>query len=145
MFDIAHLSGTAATAAMTVAQAGDIDSKYFRHFKIKSAKPTSDVDMMAEIISRRLKRADWPWPDLIVLDGGVSQLSILHNLTSHPPIIGLAKQFETIIIPQENGEYKELRLSKSNKGLLLLMHLRDQAHRFSRRLHHHQRSKSFLT
>lgn len=145
VFDVAHLSGTSATAAMTVAVNGEINSKYFRHFTIKHAKTTSDVDMMAEVVARRLKNSDWPMPDLIVLDGGKPQLAAVLALSaSHlvlPPLAALAKQFETLVIPV-GKTYEEITLPKSHPGLLLLMRLRDEAHRFSRRLHHKHRSKN---
>jgi excinuclease ABC subunit C len=144
MFDVAHLFGTAATAAMTVALNGVIDSRNFRHFKIKFAATTSDVDMLREVLTRRLNNPDWPRPDLIVLDGGKPQLTILKSLVvnhkSLPPVIALSKQFETLVIPVGDS-YSEINLPKSHPGLLLLLHLRDEAHRFSRRLHHIQRAK----
>lgn len=148
MYDVAHLSGTSAAASMTVAINGEVNPKYFRHFRIKYSKSNSDVDMMYETISRRLKRKDWPTPDLIVLDGGKSQLSIIKrlspNISNLPMIIGLAKKFETIVVPN-NSKFVEIHLPKSHKGLLLLMHLRDEAHRFSRRLHLNYRQRSILT
>lgn len=143
-FDIAHLRGDSATAAMTVAITGDLTSSQYRHFTIKTAQTDSDVDMMAEVLSRRLKRSDWPRPDLIVLDGGIPQLSILKDdvlkNTTWPPVIALAKREETIVIPT-NSRPLLLRLPLDHPGLRLLVRLRDEAHRFSRRLHHKHRSQ----
>ncbi len=142
MYDIANLSGKDATAAMTVAVNGEPNSKFYRHFTIKTKDTPDDVAMMAEVLSRRLKRTDWPTPDLIVLDGGKSQLSILKDLpAARPPIIALAKKEEIITIPQ-GEEFIELKLSFDEPGLKLLQQLRDEAHRFSRRLHHKHRAKS---
>jgi excinuclease ABC subunit C len=138
MFDNAHLSGTNATSAMTVAVDGELLPRLYRHFTIKNADPKSDVDMMSEVLSRRIKNIDWPKPDLIILDGGKPQLSAI--LPMPFPVISLAKRNETIIIP-ENGSFKEINLSKSNPGLQLIQRLRDEAHRFSRRLHHKHRAK----
>lgn len=131
-FDVANLSGSSATAAMTVAIDGEITPKNYRHFTIHSPGP-NDVAMLSEALTRRLRRNDWPRPDLIVLDGGKSQLSIVNwNI----PTISLAKKEE--IIFSLNGE--EIKLDKRNPGLQLLQRLRDEAHRFSRRLHHKHRS-----
>lgn len=139
MYDVANLAGTAATAAMTVAIDGEIDSKNYRHFTIKTSRP-NDVAMMKEVLTRRLKRQDWPQPDLIVLDGGKSQLSIAktERIQSYP-LIALAKKEEIITVPSSKG-FSEIKLDRDNPGLQLLMHLRDEAHRFSRRLHHKHRS-----
>ena len=143
MYDVAHLSGVSATAAMTVAVDGETDPRRYRHFTIKSPRTDSDVDMMREVLIRRLRRSDWPLPDLIVLDGGKPQLSILKSQISdfNIPIIALAKRDEILVFPTADG-FRELKLDKSDPGLLLLVRLRDEAHRFSRRLHHKHRSKS---
>jgi excinuclease ABC subunit C len=138
MYDIANLSGKDATGAMTVSVDGQLDSKNYRHFTIKSKDTPDDVGMMKEILDRRLKREDWPKPDLIVLDGGMTQLSITKSLEIPVPIISLAKQEEIIFTP----DGKQIKLDKRNPGLQLLQRLRDEAHRFSRRLHHKHRSKN---
>jgi len=141
MYDIANLSGTSATGAMTVAVDGEINSKYYRHFTIKTKSTPDDVGMMREVAERRLKRNDWPKPDLIVVDGGKSQLSIFNNqLSVNVPAIALAKRDEIIYTLQ--GE--EIKLDKRNPGLQLLQRLRDEAHRFSRRLHHKHRDKNLI-
>jgi excinuclease ABC subunit C len=158
MYDNAHLSGTSATAAMTVAMDGALSPRFYRHFTIKNARPDSDVDMMKEVLSRRFQNPDWPNPDLIVLDGGKPQLSAVLNITPPPPLklrggvgegdieimlIALAKREESILIPMGNS-FQEIRLPKSHPGLQLLQQLRDEAHRFSRRLHHLHRSKDLF-
>jgi excinuclease ABC subunit C len=141
MYDNSHLSGTAPASAMVVAVNGEILPRLYRHFTIKSADPKSDVAMMVEVITRRLKNSDWQTPNLIVLDGGKPQLSsIFHLVPPEIKLISLAKSHETIVIPAEAG-YREIHLPKSHPGLRLLMHLRDEAHRFSRRLHHKHRAK----
>jgi len=140
-YDISNLLGQNATAGMSVAIDGYIDSKHFRHFKINSINKSDDPAMLAEVISRRLSHSDWPTPNLIVLDGGIPQLS---QVKIQIPIISLAKKLETIIIPHHNT-YVELNLERNNPGLQLLQHLRDEAHRFSRRLHHKYRNDKMFT
>lgn len=133
MYDISNLSGTAATGAMTVAINGALTPSEYRHFTIHpAAAGPNDVMMMKEMLERRLKRADWPKPDLIILDGGKSQLS---SVAWDIPTFGLAKQNEIIYDIRGN----EIKLDRTNPGLQLLQQLRDEAHRFSRRLHHKHR------
>ena len=134
-FDNAHLQGTFPTSAMTVAIAGQLMPREYRHFTLKSLP--DDISMMREVLQRRLKRTDWPKPDLIVLDGGQPQLSVINW---DIPTIALAKKQEIIHVP--NGH--QIKLDKSHPGLKLLMRLRDEAHRFSRRLHHKHRKKKML-
>lgn len=135
MYDISNLSGTSATGAMTVAINGQITPREYRHFTINTDE-LNDVSMMKEMLTRRLNRVDWPKPDMIVLDGGMPQLSITKSLNFKCPIFSLAKQDEIIFDIHGN----QLRLERSNPGLQLLQRLRDEAHRFSRRLHHKHRS-----
>ncbi|KKU56480.1 MAG: hypothetical protein UX78_C0007G0006 [Candidatus Amesbacteria bacterium GW2011_GWA2_47_11] len=121
MYDVSHLRGQSATAAMTVAYDGYVNSRLYRHFTIKKAPSDNDVGMLTEVLDRRLRRTDWPPPDLIVLDGGRPQLSIIPSLKhityNLPPIIALAKREETIIIPLSSG-FKEIRLDRVKKRSL---------------------------
>ncbi|MBI2008248.1 excinuclease ABC subunit UvrC, partial [Candidatus Amesbacteria bacterium] len=102
---------------------------------------SDDISMMKEVLTRRLK-TDWPQPDLIVLDGGLPQLSAIRNssFVIRCPVIALAKKGETIYFL----DAPPLKLPHSHPGLQLLMRVRDAAHRFSRRLHHKHRNKSLL-
>jgi excinuclease UvrABC nuclease subunit len=135
MFDIANLSGTSATGAMTVAIDGQVKSSEYRHFTIKRSSSPNDVEMMREMLNRRLANTSWPKPDLIVLDGGKSQLSVISDQLT-VPVFALAKQEEIVYV--QNGT--QIKLERNNPGLQLLQLLRDEAHRFSRRLHHKHRS-----
>jgi excinuclease ABC subunit C len=143
-YDMSHLRGTSATGAMTVALNGSLTTSEYRHFHIKYSKTDSDVDMMKEVLSRRLSHTSWPTPGLIILDGGKSQLSLLATQLNFPcPVIGLAKRLETLVIPTQN-DYIEINPPLTSPGFRLLMSLRDEAHRFSRQLHHKSRAKIFL-
>lgn len=148
-FDIAHLSGSFPTASMVISVDGEAEKKYYRHFKIYGDKTrprvrqNSDVDSMREVITRRLKHLeDWGKPDLIIIDGGKPQLSAVHDLLESEkiPFIGLAKRLETIVI-YKDGKFIEVR--PTGGALNLLQRIRDEAHRFARRLHHHQIRKQF--
>jgi excinuclease ABC subunit C len=137
-FDVAHLAGSFPTASMVTFIDGEANNKYYRHFKIYQENKTSDVDSMREVINRRLKHLeDWGRPDLIIIDGGKPQLSKVHDLLEGAkiPFIGLAKQFETIVILKD-GKFFETKAS--GPSLKLLQRIRDEAHRFARRLHHKQ-------
>lgn len=97
--------------------------------------------MMRELLSRRFKklsekndnknkdnRFDEEYPDLILIDGGKGQLGIAtevlkeYNL-EHIPIIGLAKEFEEVFIPQSSYP---IIIPKNNEGLHLLQRVRDE-------------------
>ena len=98
--------------------------------------------MISEVVSRRLNHEEWPLPDLIIVDGGKGQVSsvvkVLKKKNLKIALIGLAKREETII----TSDLKEIRLPKDSKALLLVMRIRDEAHRFAITYHRNLRSKS---
>ena len=60
------------------------------------------------------------------------------NLT-HIPIIGLAKEFEEIYLPNTK---RPIIIPKNNKALHLLQQVRDESHRFAITYHRKLRSKN---
>ena len=105
----------------------------------------NDFAMMEELLTRRLKMIESdPEPDLIVIDGGKGQLGmacgVLENLNlTHIPIIGLAKEFEEIYLPNSK---RPIIIPKNNKALHLLQQVRDESHRFAITYHRKLRSKN---
>ena len=82
-------------------------------------------------------------PNLIVIDGGKGQLGMAVDVLkeyelTHIPIIGLAKEFEEIYIP--NSSFP-IRIPQDNEGLHLLQQVRDESHRFAVTYHRTLRSK----
>lgn len=145
-FDISNIEGKDATGSMVYFLEGKPYKKYYRHFKIRSKSTPDDIAMMKEVIRRRysmLLERNYTLPDLILVDGGKGQLnagiSVLKDLGLEGiPIIGLAKRFEEIFIPNQ----KEPIVLPTNSPLLeLFQHIRDEAHRFAIRLHKKQRIK----
>lgn len=140
-FDIAHLAGSNPTASMVTFINGEADKKFYRHFRIRQNKGNSDADSMREVINRRLKHLrDWGKPDLIIVDGGKSQVGIfVRELEgSEIPVVGLAKRYETLVFPVTSDHttlFKEYRLPKG-PALNLVQRIRDEAHRFARKYHH---------
>jgi len=144
-YDISNISGTNATGSMAVFVNGEKDTSEYRRFKIRRTdKIPNDFAMMQEVLQRRLNHNEWPFPDLIIVDGGKGQVSSgmeaikEKNLTI--PIIGLAKREEIII----TSDFKQIKLPKDSDALKLLMRVRDEAHRFAITYHKKLRSKSFL-
>ena len=104
---------------------------------------------MKEIAGRRNKHIkDWGRPDLIIVDGGKGQLSMFMKEFegANIPVIGLAKKFETLVIPVKylgTKTIKEFRLPKGG-ALNLVQRIRNEAHRFAQRYHHKLISKSLI-
>lgn len=146
-FDIAHLAGTSPTASMVTFVGAEPEKKLYRHFKIYQNKKNSDVDSLREVIKRRLKHLkDWGRPDLIIVDGGKPQVGVfVHELrNTNIPVVGLAKKFETLVIPTHINETVKLAEYKVPRGptLNFLQRIRDEAHRFARVYHHKLLSKA---
>jgi excinuclease ABC subunit C len=150
-FDNSNFQGTNAVAACVVFKNGLPSSSEYRHFNIKTVIGPDDFASMKEIVHRRYKRVldeNRSLPNLIVIDGGKGQLSAalealeILNLRGKVPVIGLAKKLEEVFFP---GDTYPILLDRNNPGLLLLQHIRNEAHRFGITHHRNKRSNTFLT
>ena len=145
-FDISHISGTFVVASMVRFTDGRPDKDNYRRFQIKSFIGNDDFRAMEEVVGRRYRRLaeeKKPFPDLIVIDGGRGQIGAALKAfvaldAMPPPLIGLAKEHETIIFPDERAP---LNLPLTHPGLQLLQRLRDEAHRFANTYNADLRSK----
>ena len=138
-YDISNIQGHDATGSLVVLTGGEIDKSQYRKFKIHITGRPNDVGMHKEMMGRRLKHKEWPFPDLIIIDGGRgqargAQFEIL-NFKFEIPVFGLAKRMEWLYPPE--GEI--IKLPKKSLSLRLLQKIRDEAHRFAityhRKLH----------
>jgi len=82
-YDISHLSGKEAVGAMTAWLNGVAEKSMWRKFKIKTAKPGDDPGAIYEVLTRRLNHPEWPYPDLIIIDGGTAQLNAAKLATNN--------------------------------------------------------------
>jgi excinuclease ABC subunit C len=140
-YDAAHLQGTHYTGSMAVVENGMLNSDQYRLFKLKK-KPKGDPDALKEIIKRRLNHSDWAMPDLIILDGGVGQLSTVFPIIPDPiATIALSKRRETVHYYDHEGKLVNLNLPLSHPVLSLFRLLRDESHRLATSLHQRSRDK----
>jgi len=142
-YDISNIGGQYAVGSMVVFENGEPNKSQYRKFKIKySGTEPNDPKMMAEILARRMRHAEWPAPDLIIVDGGITQLNAARSvLPKNQPVISLAKKEEEIYIPGKRAPIPTEQISKEFK--LFAQHLRDEAHRFAIAYHRKLRSASF--
>ncbi|MFA5084646.1 MAG: GIY-YIG nuclease family protein [Candidatus Paceibacterota bacterium] len=131
-YDISHLSGKETVGAMVVFENGDFDKTQYRLFKIKTAKPSDDLSALAEMIERRIKHKEWAYPDLILVDGGKTQVKtaqkILDRNKINVPIVGIAKfKSDKLIFGKIKKSLKELIILSFGR----LRKTRDEAHRFA--------------
>ncbi len=143
-YDISNIQGKDATGSMVVLINGEIDKSQYRKFRIKISGRPNDVAMLKEVMARRLNHPEWPFPQLIIIDGGRGQVrgvkQILDQKNVHILIFGLAKRLEWIYPPQ--GAI--IKLSKKSLSLRLLQKLRDEAHRFAITYHRKLHQRAFV-
>jgi len=145
-FDISNIEGKDATGSMVYFLEGKPYKKYYRHYNIRSKLTPDDVGMMKEVIKRRytmLLERNYSLPDLILVDGGKGQLNAAHSVLEDLgidgiPIIGFAKKFEEIYVPDKKDP---INLPINSPLLELFQQVRDEAHRFAVRLHKKRRIK----
>lgn len=152
MFDVSHFQGAHPVGSMVVFEQGLPKKSDYRKFTIRDAAIPDDQHRLAEIVRRRFARHDedgWPMPNLLLLDGGRSQLSVVAKnvpgLAQQVPLAALAKEHEELFIP---GRRSPIRLSAGSQELFLIQRIRDEAHRFAigfyRRTHRRQSTRSRL-
>ena len=146
-FDISNTSGLLAVASMVVAVDGLPDHRRYRHFRIKDIPGPNDPMMIAQAVRRRytrLRDEGREMPDLIILDGGITQLraaraALAEIGLSHIPTCGLAEQYELLVT--DDGRAPTC-LPRDSEGLMVVTRLRDEAHRFAITYHRKLRNKT---
>ncbi len=76
-FDILHISGMLAVALMVRFVDGQADKSGYCRFKIKSFEGNNDFRSMQEVVGRRYTRLPeehCAFPELVIIDGGLSQV-----------------------------------------------------------------------
>lgn len=130
-FDVSNLGISIAVGSCVRFINGKPSKSYYRRFNIRTVVGQNDFAMMGELVRRRYSSGE-KIPDLILIDGGRGQLGAaimsLRSLgISDVSCISLAKENEEIYI---TGSKDPVVLPKSNAGLKMLQHARDEAHRF---------------
>src|SRR6476620_5603944 len=77
-FDVSHIQGSENVAGMVVCENGKMNRNEYRKFKIRWVEGANDFASMHEAVLRRYRRVrdeEKALPDLVMIDGGKSQLS----------------------------------------------------------------------
>jgi len=145
-FDNSNIQGTNPVASCVVFRNGAPSKKDYRHFNIKTVIGPDDFSSMKEVLNRRYTRLmeeGEELPQLVVVDGGKGQVSAAYEvfeelgILEKVKLIGLAKRMEEVIVP---GDPYPLFLDRNSTTLRVLMHIRDEAHRFGITHHRNRRS-----
>jgi excinuclease ABC subunit C len=170
IYDNSHIMGTNAVGAMVVAGPEGFVKNQYRKFNIRSTDitPGDDFGMMKEVMERRFGRLikehsegvepegdeGFPaWPDLVLIDGGPGQMSVVRKMLGELGIsdkvtaIGIAKG-----VDREAGRERffvhgrePFMLPMRDPVLYFIQRLRDEAHRFAIGSHRARRKKEMVS
>ncbi len=148
-FDISNFQGTNSVASMVQFRLGRADKSNYRRFKIRGYDSANDPGMIHEAVSRRLQHLvneEIELPDLIVIDGGPTQLTraieAADNFNLNLKIISVAKKFEEIYTAPDS---EPIRLPENSPALKLIQRIRDESHRFAVTYHRTLRDKKLTS
>ena len=159
VYDNSHIQGTNAVGAFIVAGIEGFRKKEYRTFNIKDAEtePGDDYGMMREVFRRRFSRLmkddQLEWPDIVLIDGGKGQLSVVKETldelgaTEKTTLVAIAKGpdrnagRETFFMPGR----APFTMPPKTPALYYLQRLRDEAHRFAIGTHRAKRKKQMIT
>ena len=146
-YDISHQSGENTVGSMVVFINGASARSEYRKFKIRTSR-NDDLKSMQEMLTRRLKHKEWELPDLIILDGGATQVNTVSPLVEPYgiPVIGRDKsgnhsKSADIKIIFNN---KIMPLSSGSHIARLIARIDEEAHRFAITYHSLLKRKSML-
>ena len=151
LFDNSHLQGTNAIGAMVCFINGEPCKSLYRKFNIQGQNKKDDLSSMYETLTRRysrLKSENQKMPDLIIVDGGKTQIEVAkkvkENLGLNVAIAGLVKsdKHRTSALVDEN--LNEYDLSDKKDLFYLLTRMQDEVHRYAITTHIKKRNKNIF-
>ena len=141
-FDMAQFLGDSRVGASICLRNGRPAKKEYRTYTVKG-DALDDLRMMREVVERWIKRVE-DWPDLLLIDGGQTHLAMIaklldkHGIRDRMELASLAKREETI---HREGK-EDIVLDRRGR---VLVHARDEAHRFVNKFHRKSRAKKRLS
>ncbi len=154
-FDISTIQGAETVGSLVVNEAGVMQRREYRKFRVRGLKTDAtpgpdDFAAMEEVVLRRYRRLidqGGPFPDLVIVDGGVGQLSAAYKALeqlglANLMVIGIAKKEELLVT---RGRPDPIALPRNSPALLLVQRIRDEAHRVAVTFHRKARKMRDLT
>lgn len=155
-FDISHSSGEATSASCVVFDSSGPKKSDYRRFNIEGVKQGDDYGAMRQALTRRyarLSKGEGETPKMLVIDGGPAQVGVaVQVLTEFGFVIGLGGIMVIGVAKGPGrkpglesftlGDGTELVIDPHSPAMHLLLHLRDEAHRFALGGHRQRRQKA---
>jgi excinuclease ABC subunit C len=152
-FDISHTQGDQTVASCVVFdREGPVKSAY-RRFNIEGITGGDDYAAIHQAVFRRFKRlkqGEHAAPDILLIDGGKGQVHAAQKALAeldinNVMIVGVSKGpdrkpgMEKLILVEQD---QPIDVTPGASGLLLIQHIRDEAHRFAITGHRQRRGKT---
>jgi excinuclease ABC subunit C len=153
-FDISHTGGEGTVASCVVFGPEGPLKKEYRRFNITGVTPGDDYGALRQALDRRytrIKDGEIPAPDLLLIDGGLGQISQVHEALEalgfgDVTLVGVAKgpdrrpgQERLFIYGVPEPRIPEAHSPESR----LIQRIRDEAHRFAITGHRRKRAKRY--
>jgi len=153
-YDISHTGGEGTVASCVVFGPDGPLKKEYRRFNIRGVTPGDDYAALRQALERRYRHVrdgEVPAPDVLLIDGGVGQISEVHEVLegfgfADLALVGVAKGpdrrpgqerlfiygAQTPVTPAPNGPASRL-----------IQRIRDEAHRFAITGHRRKRARRY--
>ena len=144
-YDVSNIQGKLATGAAVTFINGEPNKNFYRRFKIKISGKPNDVAMIKEILKRRIKHKEWPYPDLIFIDGGIAQFNAaleISKIKKKIKVISLAKGKNQLYLENRKRPIPLDSLPDSLKFFIL--RIDKEAHRFAIKYHRELRKRELI-
>ncbi len=151
-YDISNLAGKEMVGGMVVFLNGAPARREYKRFKIKTLTNQDDPRAMREMLSRRFlryKSGDESFasrPDLILLDGGITQVRAVSALFEESGIdvslFGMVKDDKHMTRAIIDASGREIGISANPAVFRFFATLQDEVHRYSIEYHKKLRAKS---
>ena len=148
-FDNSHIMGQATVGSMVVWENDKFIKDDYRLYNLESK---DEYSQMKEMLTRRVEKfAENPPPDVWIIDGGKTLISLANNILESVgvciDIIGIAKEKIDTKINRSKGSARDIiytkcnifKLETSDKRLQFIQRLRDEVHRTAIGFHKKQK------
>lgn len=151
-YDIAVWQGSSPTGSKIVMENGFLLKNEFKYYTINERpEGNNDFAMLQELIEKRINsKTDKILPDVMLIDGGrlqlmaVNQVLEKYKLNEKIILIGIAKEKKDKEERLFSLKYTNPYILTRTKLLKPCVSLRDNAHEFSRKLHHKHELKKLI-
>ena len=153
-FDISHTGGEGTVASCVVFGPEGPLKKEYRRFNIANITPGDDYAALRQALERRYRHVrdgEVPAPDVLLIDGGVGQISEVHTVLAELgfadlTLVGVAKG------PERRAGQERLFIYGLERAVVppahgpasrLIQRIRDEAHRFAISGHRRRRARRY--